>query len=114
MIPVESAVGASVVYQKLCVTVALILARHVVCAMCKDRLICFSQGLVNVLDGALCVGVFTALAPGLVGLLLMDRPLSEYASHGSFSDNSTLALAWPKKVRGILMPHADNACDMDA
>ncbi|CAE7430206.1 AVT6E [Symbiodinium natans] len=32
-----------------------------------------SLGLVNVLDGALCVGVFTALAPGLVGLLLMDR-----------------------------------------
>ena len=32
-----------------------------------------SPGLVNVLDGALCVGVFTALAPGLVGLLLMDR-----------------------------------------
>ncbi|CAE7365666.1 AVT6E [Symbiodinium pilosum] len=32
-----------------------------------------SLGLVNVLDGALCVGVFTALAPGLVGLLLVDR-----------------------------------------
>ena len=27
------------------------------------------------LDGALCVGVFTALAPGLVGLLLVDRHL---------------------------------------
>ncbi|CAJ1362907.1 unnamed protein product [Effrenium voratum] len=32
-----------------------------------------SLGLVNVIDGALCVGVFTALAPALVGLKLLDR-----------------------------------------
>ncbi|CAK9007392.1 Sodium-coupled neutral amino acid transporter 2 (Amino acid transporter A2) (Solute carrier family 38 member 2) (System A amino acid transporter 2) (System A transporter 1) (System N amino acid transporter 2) [Durusdinium trenchii] len=30
-------------------------------------------GLVNVVDGALCIGVFTALAPGLVGLMLLGR-----------------------------------------
>jgi len=29
---------------------------------------------VNVIDGALCVGAFTALGPGLVGLYLLDRP----------------------------------------
>lgn len=32
-----------------------------------------SLGLVNVLDGALCICFFTALVPGLVGLLLLDR-----------------------------------------
>ena len=30
----------------------------------------------NVIDGALCIGVFTALAPGLVGLLLLGRDLA--------------------------------------
>lgn len=34
-----------------------------------------SWGLVNTLDGALCLLVFTALAPGLVGLMLLGRSL---------------------------------------
>lgn len=36
------------------------------------------RGLVNVIDGALCIGVFTALAPGLVGLLLLGRDLAAF------------------------------------
>eukprot|EP00930_Biecheleria_cincta_P076748 TRINITY_DN63970_c0_g1_i1.p1 TRINITY_DN63970_c0_g1~~TRINITY_DN63970_c0_g1_i1.p1 ORF type:complete len:536 (+),score=74.97 TRINITY_DN63970_c0_g1_i1:32-1609(+) len=32
-----------------------------------------SLGMVNVLDGALCMCFFTALVPGLVGLLLLER-----------------------------------------
>merc|ERR1712060_848824 len=32
-----------------------------------------SLGFVNVIDGALCVGAFTALVPSLVGLRMLDR-----------------------------------------
>ena len=53
------------------------------CPVCEDW-ICWSiyptgvdgsWGLVNTLDGALCLLVFTALAPGLVGLMLLGRSL---------------------------------------
>ena len=40
-----------------------------------------SWGLVNTLDGALCLLVFTALAPGLVGLMLLGRSLDWKVYH---------------------------------
>ncbi|CAE8610696.1 unnamed protein product [Polarella glacialis] len=49
------------------VTAGFVLA-SVLMALTVDQL-----GIVNVIDGALCLFVFVALAPGLVGLFLLDR-----------------------------------------
>jgi len=46
-----------------------------------------SAGLVNVLDGALCLLVFTAMAPGLVGLLLLGRGLASSSGRGPTCSN---------------------------
>jgi len=63
---------ASVVHRRRELTVSGIIlgivAVSFVGALCIDSL-----GIVNTIDGSLCVGVFTALLPGCVGIYLTDR-----------------------------------------
>merc|ERR1712046_481423 len=46
----------------------------IVLASCSGALLTRNLGLLNVVSGSVCVGVFVGLTPGLVGLHLLGKP----------------------------------------
>mmetsp|Transcript_89272 Transcript_89272/g.139744 ORF Transcript_89272/g.139744 Transcript_89272/m.139744 type:complete len:332 (-) Transcript_89272:45-1040(-) len=66
----ESIVNAAI-FRRKCFVVAVTVA--IVGISFIGAYLIESLGFINVVDGSLCVGVFTSLAPGLVGLWLLDR-----------------------------------------